>query len=111
MGKVTATIAICTFYNGYKLGRRIICCIRGLKNHTEGAVSLGRGLITSGSNKQKLNTKSSTEAELVGASDYLLTAIWSKMFIESQGYKVDVNEFYQDNQSPMKFEKNNKNMQ
>ena len=80
-----------------------------MKSHTGGAVSLGRGLITASSNKQKLNTKSSTEAELVGASDYLPAAIWSKMFIESKGYKIEVNKFYQDKQITMKFEKNGRN--
>ena len=81
-----------------------------MKSCLGGAVSLGRGLIMSSSNKQKLNTKSSTKADLVGASSYLPTAVWSKMFIESQGYKVEVNKFYQDNQSTtMKFEKNGRN--
>jgi hypothetical protein len=42
-----------------------------MKSHTGGVVSFGRGAAMSKSSKQKLNTKSSTEAELVGASDYL----------------------------------------
>jgi hypothetical protein len=56
--------------------------------------------------KQKLNTKSSTEAELVGASDYLPNTIWLKMFLVSQAYDVNWNEFLQDNQSAMKLERN-----
>jgi hypothetical protein len=39
-----------------------------MKSHTGGAVSFGTGAALSKSSKQKLNTKSSTEAELVGAS-------------------------------------------
>jgi hypothetical protein len=39
-----------------------------MKSHTGGAVSFGTGATLSKSSKQKLNTKSSTEAELVGAS-------------------------------------------
>ncbi len=58
------------------------------------------------SSKQKLNTKSSTEAELVGASDYLPYPIWAKKFLEAQGYELAENIFYQDNQSTMRFEKN-----
>jgi hypothetical protein len=58
------------------------------------------------SSKQKLNTKSSTEAELVGASDYLPYPIWGKKFLEGQGYTLKENIFYQDNQSTMRFEKN-----
>jgi hypothetical protein len=40
-----------------------------MKSHTGGTISFGRGTIMSKSSKQKLNTKSSTKAELVGASD------------------------------------------
>ena len=58
------------------------------------------------SSKQKLNTKSSTEAELVGASDYLPHAIWAKKFMEAQGYAMKESRFYQDNQSTIRFEKN-----
>ena len=41
------------------------------KGHTGGAMSMGQGIFHSKSGKQKLNTKSSTETEVVGASDYL----------------------------------------
>jgi hypothetical protein len=37
-----------------------------MRSHTGGAISLGRGVIYGTSKQQKLNTKSSTEAELVG---------------------------------------------
>jgi hypothetical protein len=77
-----------------------------MKSHTGGVISLGRGVIMSKSSKQKLNTKSSTEAELVGASDYLPSTIWAKMFLEEQGYEIRENSFFQDNQSAMKLEKN-----
>ena len=40
-----------------------------MRSHTGTTMSLGRGSIYSRSVKQKLNTKSSTEADLVGASD------------------------------------------
>ena len=56
--------------------------------------------------KQKLNTKSSTEAELVGASDYLPNTIWAKYFLEAQGHTIEDNVFAQDNQSAMKLEQN-----
>jgi hypothetical protein len=59
---------------------------RDMKSHTGGVVSFGTGAAMSKSSKQKLNTKSSTEAELVGASDYLPHAIWAKKFLEAQGY-------------------------
>jgi hypothetical protein len=58
------------------------------------------------SSKQKLNTKSSTEGELVGGSDYLPHSIWTKKFMEAQGYVIKENTFYQDNQSAIRFMKN-----
>ena len=77
-----------------------------MKSHTGGTVSFGRGSIMSKSSKQKLNTKSSTEAELVGTSDYLPYAIWAKKFLEYQGYTLRENLFHQDNKSTIQFEKN-----
>jgi hypothetical protein len=77
-----------------------------MKSHTGGVVSFGRGVAMSKSSKQKLNTKSSTEAELVGASDYLPYSIWAKKFLEEQGYPLVENVFYQDNESAIRFQRN-----
>jgi hypothetical protein len=41
-----------------------------MKSHTGGVISMGIVGLMCKSTKQKLNTKSSTEAELVGATDY-----------------------------------------
>jgi hypothetical protein len=77
-----------------------------MRSHTGGAMSLGRGCILCKSTKQKLNTKSSTEAEFVGASDYLPNTIWVKMFLQAQGYDIEENTFEQDNESAIKLERN-----
>ena len=77
-----------------------------MRSHTGGIMSLGTGGFIPKSWKQKLNTKSSTEAELVGASDYLPNTIWVKMFLEAQGHKINENYFEQDNESAIKLEKN-----
>ena len=42
-----------------------------MRSHTGGAISMGYGIIHGKSSKQKLNVKSSTEAELVGMSEYI----------------------------------------
>jgi Reverse transcriptase (RNA-dependent DNA polymerase) len=76
------------------------------RSHTGGAISLGRGAIACKSTKQKLNTKSSTEAETVGASNYLPNTIWLKMFMEAQGYTITSNILEQDNESAIKLAKN-----
>jgi hypothetical protein len=71
-------------------------------------MSLGKGLITGVSKKQKINTRSSTEAELVGADDMLPQIMWKRYFIEAQGFNVDKSILYQDNLSAMILEKNGK---
>ena len=77
-----------------------------IKSHRGGLMSFGQGIIHAKSNKQKLNTKSSTEAEVVGVSDYLPFNIWMRHFMEDQGYKLRENIVYQDNESAIKLEKN-----
>jgi hypothetical protein len=77
-----------------------------MRSHTGGVISLGTGAILCKSAKQKLNTKSSTEAELVGATDFAPNTIWSKKFMEAQGYDISSNIFEQDNVSAIRLEKN-----
>ena len=74
-----------------------------------GAVSYGRGIICSKSSKQKINTKSSTEAELVGICDFLQYPLWFLLFLKYQGYTLDKNIVFQDNQSAIRLEKNGRN--
>jgi hypothetical protein len=76
-----------------------------MKSHTGGMISMGTGALVCKSSKQKLNTKSSTKAELVGASDYIQNPIWSKLFLEAQGYPIRSNVFEQDNISAIRLEK------
>jgi hypothetical protein len=77
-----------------------------MKSHTGGCLSLGHGTLYGTSRRQKLNTKSSTESELVGADDVMPQILWTLYFLEAQGYKIDDNVLYQDNQSAMLLEKN-----
>ena len=57
------------------------------------------------SSKQKLNTKSSTETEVVGCSDYTPAALWAKNFLDHQGYTIEI-DLHQDNQSAMRMARN-----
>ena len=77
-----------------------------MKSHTGGAISLGRRAVMSKLSKQKLNTKSSTEAKVVGASNYVPNSLWAGQFLEYQGYPLKNNVMHQDNQSAMKMERN-----
>ena len=76
------------------------------KSHSGGTMSLGGGAVYSSSCKQKLNTRSSTEAELVGVDDMIAQVLWTRYFLSEQGYMINDNIVYQDNQSAIKLEKN-----
>ena len=78
------------------------------KSHTGSCMTLGQGAITSVSTKQKVNTRSSTEAELVSADDIISKVIWTRRFLKAQGYTVENNIIHRDNQSTMKLEQNGK---
>jgi len=78
------------------------------KSHTGACMTLGTGVPISMSRKQKLKTRSSTEAELVGADDAANMILWTKLFLEEQGYRIDKNILYQDNKSAILLEKNGK---
>lgn len=71
-------------------------------------MSLGRGCITNISSKQKINTRSSTEAELIAANDVMGQILWTKNVLCSLGYATKASTLYQDNQSTMLLEKNGK---
>ena len=55
---------------------------RDMRGHTGGAMSMGIGIIQGKASKQKLNTKSSTETEVVGASDYIPWTVWAKRWLQ-----------------------------
>jgi hypothetical protein len=78
------------------------------KSHSGAVMTMGDGAIQSCSRKQKLNTRSSTEAELVGVDDFMTPILWTKLFLEAQGVKVKDNILYQVNQSAILLEKNGK---
>jgi hypothetical protein len=79
-----------------------------MKSHTGGVMSLGKGAVYGTSTGQKLNTTSSTEAELVGVNDVMPQILWTRYFLEAQGYGVNDSIVYQDNQSSILLEKHGK---
>ena len=57
-----------------------------MRSHTGVVLTLGGGAVYGSSTKQKLNTRSSTEAELVGVNDALPQVLWTRQFLNGQGY-------------------------
>ena len=77
-----------------------------MKGHTRAALLLGKGGIYSGSWKQRLVAGSSTESELVGVYDVLPQILWTKQFLEEQGWLDSATVVYQDNTSSILLERN-----
>ena len=78
------------------------------RSHTGAVMTMGRGAVQAMSRKQKLNTRSSTEAELVGADDAATMILWTGLFMQEQGYTLEKNILLQDNKSAILLETNGK---
>jgi hypothetical protein len=78
------------------------------KSHTGATMPHGDGdgAVQSLSRKQKLNTKSSTESELVRVDNVPVMILWTKPFLEEQGYAISSKILYQDNKSAILLETN-----
>jgi hypothetical protein len=77
-----------------------------MRGHTGGGLTMGRGFSNSVSTKQKLNTRSSTESELVGVNDMMPIICWTCYLLLSQGYGIIENLLLQDNKSLILLERN-----
>eukprot|EP00957_Ditylum_brightwellii_P007433 562532-Ditylum_brightwellii.AAC.1 len=79
-----------------------------MKSHAGAAFTLGKGVICSDSSKQRVNTRSPIEAELVTVDNKICKVIWMKKFLEHQGFQVKLNTVCQDNESTLKLARNGK---
>jgi hypothetical protein len=76
------------------------------KGHGGAMFTMGKGATSSYSRKVKLNTRSSTETELVTADMYMPEMLWTLYFIQSQGYQAECVGLHQDNISTQLLMKN-----
>ncbi len=77
-----------------------------MKGQTGGAMTMGMGFLLDKSTKHKLNTRSSTESEIVAVDDLIPQILWVHLFLKAQGFAVSNNILYQDNNSAMLLETN-----
>jgi hypothetical protein len=67
-----------------------------MKGHTGGAMTMGTGFPLDKSTKHKLNTRNSTESEIVAVDNLILQILWVPLFLKAQGFAVSDNILYQD---------------
>ena len=82
---------------------------QNMRGQTGGAMSLGVGTLHCRSTKQRINSRSSTETEVIGVSEYLPYNVWLLLFLKAQGYDLMSNVLFQDNQSTIRIERNGRN--
>ena len=75
-----------------------------MRSHSGATMIIGKGSVYSGSSKQKLNVRISTEEEIVAVDDYMTPVIRDDMFMREQGYKLRIL-LHQDNMSSISLEK------
>ena len=68
-------------------------------SHSGICMTLGKGVAYSRSSKQKLNTKSSTEAALIALEDTMGQVLWTHHFLAEQGQYVPTTTICQNNKS------------
>lgn len=78
-----------------------------MKGHSRAVLLAGNCAVLFKSNKQKVNTRSSTKTELIAIDDALPTIQWTKKFLCEQGYDLETM-IKEDNRSTILLMKNGK---
>jgi len=65
-----------------------------MKGHCGTFITLGKGATYIVSTKQKSNTKSTTEAEIVAIDDSIAQILWTRHFLSSQGIYIHTTTIY-----------------
>lgn len=81
---------------------------KDMRSQSGGVMTLGKGALYSSSLRLRINTNSSTEAELVAAHYFMPQVLWTRYFLQDQGYEMRDNVLFQDNQSAILLETNGK---
>jgi len=79
-----------------------------MKSHMGIFMTISKESMNTSSCKQKLNTKNSTEAELVAIDDAMAQILLTRHFLAAQGKPVPVTTIYQDNKCTILLSENGK---
>ena len=69
-------------------------------------MTFGKGMIDGSAKGQRINTTSSTEAEVVAVHDNMAAILWTRYFLDAQGYPLEPSVVHQDNLSAKLLETN-----
>ena len=58
------------------------------KSQSGGTMTMGKGSAQSASKKQKVNTRSSMEAELIGSDDMIAQILWTNLFLDAPALSI-----------------------
>jgi hypothetical protein len=75
------------------------------RSHTGMCMMIGKGCILAKSSKQKINSKSSTEAEFIALSDSATDSVFARQFAKFQGIEPSPAVIFQDNESAINLAK------
>jgi len=70
-----------------------------MRSHTRAYITFGKGMINGSSKTQKINTTSSTEAEVIAVHENMPAILWTRYFLAAQGYPLKPSKLHQDNTS------------
>ena len=82
-------------------------CHKYCQSQAGSTMSIRQGSIYNTSQKQKINTKISTETEVVSTYNCIPQVIWTKYLLDGQGYTCEY-ELQQDNTSAIRLDINGK---
>jgi hypothetical protein len=77
-----------------------------MRGHTGGAMTMGRGYPLDTSTKHKLNSRNSTESEIIAVNNLIPQILWTKVAYKSTGIQGEGHILYQDNKSELLLEIN-----
>jgi len=76
------------------------------RGHSPGCIVMGDDGVHTGSNTQTHNSKSSTETEFIGTSEYFPYALWLIHIVREQDYEAKSKRILQNNENTIKLLKN-----
>lgn len=77
-----------------------------MTGHIGAYTSFGKAMLDDASATQKINTTSSTECKMVGVHHCMAAILWTRYFLEAQGYPLRPSKIHQDNLSARLLETN-----